>query len=76
MMSVRTWVKDSHLYVLAVNPLQEGMSATLSVSDGDWSFADVVAGSAEKIAVDGRKIDLKLAPVGFVMLRLKPRVRR
>jgi hypothetical protein len=76
MMSVRTWVKDSHLYVLAVNPLQEGMSATLSVADGDWSFADVVAGSAEKIAVDGRKIDLKLAPVGFVMLRLKPRVSR
>ena len=72
MMSVRTWVKDGKLYVLAVNPLREGMSASLSVSGGNWSFAGVMAGAVKKAAVDGRRIDLELDPVGFAMLRLDP----
>lgn len=76
MMSVRTWMKDGYLYVLAVNPLREGMSASLSIAGGNWSFDGVAAGAAEKIGVHGRRIDLKLAPVGFVMLRLNPRDRR
>lgn len=73
MMPVRTWMLAGDLYVLAVNPLQEGQSASLSVGGGDWTLAGVEAGSAEKAAVSGSRIDLELAPVGFAMLRLSRR---
>jgi hypothetical protein len=65
-------MKDGNLYVLAVNPLREGMSAKLSVSSGDWMLAGVMTESAKKVAVGRCRIDLELDPVGYVMLRLKP----
>lgn len=68
--AVRTWRHDGSVYLLAVNCTAEPRSAVLTLPSAvDLASSDF--GPAPK--VDGAKISLDFAPLGYVMMRLDMR---
>ena len=69
--AARAWRHDGFVYVLAVNSTRELQSASLSLAE-PMELVSSEFGAAPR--VNGAKVDVDFAPIGYVMVKLKRRL--